>query len=93
MILQGLKRAETLNGRHGCVGGQLDEQTGRYPIDLDLVDPSLKRVMAKPENLQRELTRNRPDVSTGKMEVATRASTELNGPSICFIVLKLPTVF
>ena len=38
VILQGLVRAQRLNGRHGVVGLPIDPSTGRFPIDLALPD-------------------------------------------------------
>ena len=66
VIVHSLKKASHLNGRHGCVGGDPDSTTGRFPIDFDLPNDcdinasssdhsaSLHRVMAKPDNLKRE---------------------------------------
>lgn len=51
--LQGLKKMKRLNGRHGVVASELDESTGRFCIDLDLLD-QLATVAAKPVNLKRE---------------------------------------
>lgn len=56
IVIHGLKQAQHLNGRHGFIGGEPDEQTGRLPVDFDLVDPSVGRVMVQPANLKREVT-------------------------------------
>ena len=59
VILQGLVRAQRLNGRHGVVGLPIDPSTGRFPIDLDLPDAltsgsNSSGIAVKPANLMRE---------------------------------------
>jgi hypothetical protein len=54
VVVHSLQKASHLNGRHGYIGGKADEATGRLPIDFDLFDPRVSRVMVKPVNLEPE---------------------------------------
>jgi hypothetical protein len=51
VVVHSLLKASHLNGRHGCIAGEIDTCTGRYPVDLDTW---VHRVMAKDVNLERE---------------------------------------
>ena len=56
VILQDLKSATELNGRHGTIADTWDsDESQRYPVDLDLYDPRKGgAVSVKVSNLQKE---------------------------------------
>lgn len=86
VVLDGLKTATELNGRHGTIADTWDSDEGqRYPVDLDLYDPrkggavSVKATNLKKEGeISKELEGTRAPVDKGVL-------SEEHGRAVSFI--------
>ncbi|CAJ1954602.1 unnamed protein product [Cylindrotheca closterium] len=55
VVLKNLVSAQELNGRHGFIADLWDKKTERYPVDLDLMDPTRKSPLSvKVGNMEKE---------------------------------------
>eukprot|EP00980_Cylindrotheca_fusiformis_P014496 scaffold3875_cov123-Cylindrotheca_fusiformis.AAC.16 len=87
VILKNLVSAEQLNGRHGVIADLWDKKTERYPIDLDLLDPSKKKPLSvKVGNLSREPSTN--DDNRAKVVQACLEESHARAASFIFSALR-----
>mmetsp|Transcript_5954 Transcript_5954/g.14105 ORF Transcript_5954/g.14105 Transcript_5954/m.14105 type:complete len:528 (-) Transcript_5954:115-1698(-) len=84
VILKNLVSAQELNGRHGFIADLWDKKTERYPVDLDLLDPTRKSPkIVKVGNMTKE-----PPIITKDEERAVAVNgclDEASGRSASFI--------
>jgi len=86
VVLQGLKSAAVLNGRHGTIADTWESaETQRYPVDLDLYDPRKGGAVAvKVANLKKEPPIP-AELEEKRAPVAKGVLSEEHGRAVSFI--------